>query len=220
MALVIGYGMLFPSDTVSVSIQIVLFCAILLAAYYSYLSMTTDHPYSGFPIATLPGEGLGPKESFFKDAQKTIAANIESQSGPFQIITGTGPKIVLPNRFADELRARPELDFNEAFRKDFFAHYHGFEAFRASMDHPELIPSVLKTKVSQSLGLVINHLVDETTFALQHLYGGNEEWQSIAVKKQNLDLIGRLSSRIFLGKPVCRNEQWLKIAKNHTGEFS
>jgi hypothetical protein len=132
-------------------------------------------------------------------------------------MTGTGPKIVLPNRYADELRNRPELDFNEAFRKDFFAHYPGFDGFRASLDNPTLIPSTLKFKLTQSLGLVTNHLVDETTDALQQLFGEDREWQSIPVKQHNLNLVARLSSRAFLGKPICRNEQWLEIAKNHTG---
>lgn len=31
-----------------------------------------------------------------------------------------------------------------------------------------------------------------------------------------LDLIARLSSRVFLGKDLCRNRQWLEIAKSYT----
>ncbi len=30
-------------------------------------------------------------------------------------MTGTGPKIVLPNRYADEIRNLPELNFPKAF---------------------------------------------------------------------------------------------------------
>lgn len=38
-------------------------------------------------------------------------------SGPFQVMTGTGPKIVLPNRFAEEIRNNPSLNFPKAFSK-------------------------------------------------------------------------------------------------------
>ena len=84
------------------------------------------------------------------------------------------------------------------------------------MQNPELIPSTLRVKVSQSLGLVTNHLVEETTAAVHELYGESFGWQSIAIKEQNLRLIARLSSRVFLGKPVCRNKRWLEIARGHT----
>lgn len=32
-------------------------------------------------------------------------------------MSGTGPKIVLPNRFADEIRNNPSLNFQKAFLK-------------------------------------------------------------------------------------------------------
>lgn len=32
-------------------------------------------------------------------------------------MTGTGPKIVLPNRFAEEIRNNPDLNFPKAFSK-------------------------------------------------------------------------------------------------------
>lgn len=32
-------------------------------------------------------------------------------------MSGTGPKIILPNRYADELRNHPHMNFNKAFAK-------------------------------------------------------------------------------------------------------
>jgi hypothetical protein len=215
-----AYSIPFMSDALPIYVQFIAIGGILFIGYYVWSTLTTERLLSGFAAATLPGEGLGPKESYFKDASRTIAAGLKSSSGPFQIITGTGPKVVLPNKYADELRNRPELDFNEAFREDFFAHYPGFDGFRASLDNPTLIPSTLRVKLTQSLGLVTNHLVDEATIALHDLYGEGREWNSIAVKQHNLNLIARLSSRVFLGRPICRNKQWLEIAKNHTGRLS
>ena len=31
-----------------------------------------------------------------------------------------------------------------------------------------------------------------------------------------LETVARLSSRVFLGKPLCRNREWLEITKNYT----
>ncbi|KAI1135172.1 cytochrome P450 [Hypoxylon sp. FL0543] len=203
-------------ESAPLTFQAFAFGASLLIGYYIWATLTSDRALSGFPIATLPGKGLKPKESYVADASGTIAAGLEAFSGPFQILTNTGPKIVLPHKYAGEIKSRPELDFNEAFRKDFFAHYPGFDGFRASLDHPLLIPQTLRLKLTPNMGLVTNHLVDEASVALHELYGEDPKWHSIAVKQHNLNFIARLSSRIFLGKEICRNERWLEIAKNHT----
>ncbi|TLD18125.1 hypothetical protein PspLS_10353 [Pyricularia sp. CBS 133598] len=189
---------------------------LLIIGFCVYERIYTEWPWSGFPLAVLPGKGRKPKESYLESASKTIAAGLEAFPGPFQMITTTGPKLVLPHKYADEIRNRPELDFNEAFRKDFFAHYPGFDGFKASLDNPFLIPQTLRLKLTPSMGLVTQHLVDEATDALHDIYGEDQNWRSITFKQNNLDLIARLSSRVFLGKPICRNKQWLEIAKMHT----
>lgn len=42
------------------------------------------------------------------------------------------------------------------------------------------------------------------------------EWQDIQIQDATLDLVARLSSRVFLGNEICRNEAWLKITKDYT----
>jgi hypothetical protein len=59
-------------------------------------------------------------------------------------------------------------------------------------------------------------LVDETTISLHELIGENTEWHTITLKAVLLDVVSRLSSRVFLGKPLCHNKRWLEIAKNYT----
>lgn len=137
-------------------------------------------------------------------------------SGAFQVMSGTGPKIILPNRFADELRNNPHLNFNKAFAKDFFTNYPGFEPFAQGLKDDTLIQETVRVKLTQSLGLVTDDLVDETTASLHDIYGENPEWQSKVLKDTILHLVARLSSRVFLGKELCRNERWLEIAKNYT----
>lgn len=42
------------------------------------------------------------------------------------------------------------------------------------------------------------------------------EWKEVNLKDDVLDLIARLSSRVFLGSEVCRDEAWLHITKSYT----
>lgn len=137
-------------------------------------------------------------------------------SGPFQVVTGTGPKIILPNRFADELRNHPALDFGKAFSKDFPVNYPGFEPHKQGLSDGGLISEVVRVKLTQSLNLVTDDLIDETTTGLHDIFGESEEWQTFTIRDAIADLVARLSSRVFLGKELCRNERWLDIAKTYT----
>ncbi len=136
---------------------------------------------------------------------------------PFKVITGTGPKIIVPNRFADELRNNPALNFNKAFIHDFFPEYPGMQPLKEFSAHDSITAETIRTKLTQSLGLVTEDLVDETTSCLHDLYGDNldGEWRTTVLKESVLDMVVRLSSRVFLGKNLCREQKWLTIAKTY-----
>lgn len=42
------------------------------------------------------------------------------------------------------------------------------------------------------------------------------EWTSLTLKPFLLDLVTQLSSRLFVGTELCRNKEWLHLAKNYT----
>ncbi|TGJ83720.1 hypothetical protein E0Z10_g5031 [Xylaria hypoxylon] len=136
---------------------------------------------------------------------------------PFKVITGTGPKIIVPNRFADEIRNNPALNFNKAFIHDFFPEYPGMEPLKEFSAHDSITAETIRTKLTQSLGLVTDYLVDETTSCLHDLYGDDfdGEWRTVVLKETVLDMVARLSSRVFLGKDLCREQKWLDIAKTY-----
>lgn len=41
-------------------------------------------------------------------------------------------------------------------------------------------------------------------------------WQTVPLRETVLCLIARISSRVFLGEELCRNEDWLKITRDYT----
>ncbi|KAK7970137.1 hypothetical protein PG996_001428 [Apiospora saccharicola] len=185
---------------------------VVIGIIYSILAK--ERPLAGFPLAAIDGQS--PKKSWIFHGPQTITEALAKYSGPFQVMTGTGPKIVLPNRFADEIRSNPALDFQKAFLKDFFTEYEGFSPHRQGLKGDNMIQETVRVKLTQSLGLVTDDLVDETAASLRDIYGESPEWTTAVLKDGVTDLVARLASRVFLGKDICRNERWLQISKSYT----
>ncbi|KAI0025227.1 cytochrome P450 [Xylariomycetidae sp. FL0641] len=194
-----------------VSLQVIA-GTLLLGIIYSFI--TSDRPFTGFPIIAV--EGQSPKKTWLWHGRQAIAEGLQKFSGPFQVITGTGPKIVLPNRYADEIRNHPNMNFNKAFSKDFMVHYPGFDAHRIGLKDDALIQDTVRIKLTQSLNLVTDDLVDETIAAVHDVFGEDEEWVTRDLKTDILEVVARLSSRVFLGRNLCRNRRWLEISKTYT----
>lgn len=212
----ISFHVPYVPDNIPISLQVVLALVTLGAIYFVYSTLTAQRPWPGIPVASLPEEGLGPRRSWVKQGKKTVLKGLDTYDGPFQVLTGTGPKVILPNRFADELKAHPDLDFNKAITPDFFTNLPGFEAFKLGTEDGNFLPEVVRIKLTQSLGLITNDLVEETTMAVHDIFGDNAEWHHTFIKQNILDLVARLSSRVFLGPELCRNKRWLEIAKGYT----
>ncbi|KAH7018877.1 ent-kaurene oxidase [Ilyonectria destructans] len=56
----------------------------------------------------------------------------------------------------------------------------------------------------------------EANFATQLRFGNSTEWQEFSLIPEILDVVVRLSSRVFLGDQLCRDEAWLEITKTYT----
>ena len=204
-------------DRVPISFQVIIGSLILGLIYYV---VTGERPYAGLPFVTIERKGwralLPVKYAWLFNGKDIQAKGARECSGPFQVLTDSGYKIVVPNRFANELKSHPNLNFNQAFAKDFFPNYPGFEGMRQGLLDESFIQEVVRVKLTQSLGLVTDDLVDETTASLHDIFGKTPEWQTRLIKNDILQLVARLSSRVFLGKGLCRNDTWLQITKDYT----
>ncbi|KAI5925952.1 cytochrome P450 [Camillea tinctor] len=198
-------------DGLPVSIQVVA-ATIIFGVIYSLI--TADRPFSGLPVLHI--EGKGDRKAWMFSGREVLKEGLKRFSGPFQVITGTGPKIVVPNRFANELRSHPSLNFNKAFAKDFPINYPGFEPHKQGITHDHLVQETVRVKLTQSLGLITNDLVDETIASVHDVFGDNKEWTTRKIRDDIIEVVARLSSRVFLGPDLCRNRRWLEISKSYT----
>ena len=149
----------------------------------------------------------------------------------FQVRTGTNWKIVLPNRFAHELKNHPDLSFNDAHARDSFTSYPGLQPFREILENDTFIQEVVRKKLTQSLGLItagmytdcfnvhpiLIHvlsaecaadlrlpdpgLVEETQLTFRDIFGGGKEWQTRVIKSDVQDIIARTAHAHTISHP-------------------
>ncbi|KAL8306511.1 hypothetical protein RB597_002991 [Gaeumannomyces tritici] len=174
------------------------------------------------PIANPPGpfETWAQKklESAHKGMEILHQARTRFGNKPYKMMTQSGPVIVLPRELASEIRNNPNLSFTR-FVEDFPTQ----DAFTPLhlMDHPsELIMLVIKKHLTKRLNTVTKPLAQEATFVLDLLMGNKSDWTEANATTLALDIVTRLSNRIFLGPEMCRNEEWLDVSKNFTALFT
>ncbi|CRK32828.1 hypothetical protein BN1708_005929 [Verticillium longisporum] len=72
---------------------------------------------------------------------------------------------------------------------DFFTEYHGFEPFLEGTRDDGVISDTVRTKLTQSLGLITGDLVDETNVSMPHIFGDSTTWTSVLLKDAILNLL-------------------------------
>ncbi|OJJ55238.1 hypothetical protein ASPSYDRAFT_71738 [Aspergillus sydowii CBS 593.65] len=189
-------------------------------------SLATSGPkiHSSFPIAGLESGWFGRLEnarrSWLHRSKEIVNEGLTKFPGCFQVVTASGPKLVLPGEFADEIRNNPHLSFQQAVSKEFFGTLPGFEPF-GTHGTTEIGVEIVRGRLTQSLNFITEALAQETAAALQTLCGQPEEWTHIQHKDMLRQLVAQVSARIFIGPELSSNKDWLDVSVNYaTQAFS
>ncbi|KAF2129172.1 cytochrome P450 [Dothidotthia symphoricarpi CBS 119687] len=138
---------------------------------------------------------------------------------PFRLITDWGKVLMLTPKYAQEIRNDPHLSFTKAIYYDGHANIPGFETVKL-ISHPHsLIQIVARKYLTRHLSAVIRPLAEVTEGSLVLNLGSSSEWHEVNLKLAVLDIIARLSSRIYFGDQLHQNEKWLSIVKNYASLF-
>ncbi|EEQ86913.2 cytochrome P450 monooxygenase [Blastomyces dermatitidis ER-3] len=152
---------------------------------------------------------------FLKDARSLIEEGLRKASA-FRLMTENGPKTVLSANYADEIRSHPSLNFGAAIAKEFHADIPGFDTFKQGTRVDEIFQDAVRMKLTHHLGNVIEPISDEIGIVLERDWTNNRDWHDIALKQNVLKLVAQMSSRVFLGKRICRNPDWIRITIAYT----
>ncbi|RDW79914.1 hypothetical protein BP6252_04552 [Coleophoma cylindrospora] len=89
------------------------------------------------------------------------------------------------------------------------------------MLHPRVVTDtvhgdVIRKELTKNLGDYTEAVIEELDLAMQHAWGTDSTWKEVSVYDTMAEVITKLSNRVLVGKPLCRNEVFLK----NSGQFA
>lgn len=164
---------------------------------------------------TLPSVGAGSsdinalKERYVKEADVLLREGYEGfRNNIFQVVTPDGPRVFLPRRFARELKIfnRHEASGLKALSDRHIGHY-------TTIDHEsDIMLGAIKIDLNRNLGNFVEHVEQEITHCFKTQLPPCDEWTPIDLHEKLLRVVAQASARIFVGYPMCRNEEWLECS--------
>ncbi|RSL80435.1 hypothetical protein CEP52_017386 [Fusarium oligoseptatum] len=135
---------------------------------------------------------------------------------PMRLISDAGEITVLPPSRAREIRNEKRLSFTAFMHQSMHAHIPGFDGFREASGGTNLLQTVLTKDLTKSLNKITEPLATEASLSLEGLLTNGKEFHTVNLQETILRLVARMSSRVFLGTELCRDEAWLRVTREHT----
>ncbi|XEV04478.1 hypothetical protein FSHL1_009765 [Fusarium sambucinum] len=184
----------------------------ILIANYSFFAKDDKYPV------------LNPKKPFewsntrvvkqFSENSKSLLAHARSVYGeqPYRVYTDIGKVLVIPPSWVHALRGKKELNFRIPVQDDSLSFIPGFDGFSFHSN----IGTVVTKYVTKSLSKLTGPLSEEASLSIRDRLTDSTEWHSINPPKETIRIVSRVSSRIFMGKELCRDEGWTKTSSDYT----
>ncbi|KAK2626129.1 hypothetical protein QTJ16_004391 [Diplocarpon rosae] len=130
---------------------------------------------------------------------------------PF-IIQSQLPLVVLPLSVIDEVRNLPE--HKASFAQD-VQKVMAYQQTGIGGDHPEMIQAI-KVDLTRHIASTLESLQEEIVYGFNKEFGACDDWTSFKVYGNFTRLVALLSGRVFVGRPLCREEEWIQASIMYT----
>ncbi|KAH7040883.1 cytochrome P450 [Microdochium trichocladiopsis] len=126
----------------------------------------------------------------------------------FQVATPDGPRLFLPRRYAHDLKKykRHEASGMKALADRHIGNY-------TTIDHEsDIMLGAIKMDLNRNLGLFVGDVEEEIRLCFDTQFLPCDDWTPIDLHEQLLRVVAQASARIFVGAPLCRNDEWLECS--------
>jgi hypothetical protein len=140
-----------------------------------------------------------------------VLSPLQYPDTPF-ILPTNPPTVILPATVLDEVRNLPEtqVSFIKDVQKMLLYKHTGL-----GEDRPEVINAV-KSDLTRHISSTLDGLQEEIRYAFNRELGACEEWTSFVLYEKLVRTIAFLSGRVFVGRPLSRDEDWIDSSVNYT----
>lgn len=189
--------------------------AILAVAYILYRLFLQPSRVPDLPVLNVrKGEWFSYYRAMWRNTKDfkaaCVLARTQYRDEPCIVpVLGLRPMILLPAKNTKFVIDKPEnvLSLHESAMDSLQSDYTmGERLIREPVHHPLIV-----TTLTNQTGNLIPDLAEETENSLDELWGTDTgEWRDVCVYTSLQKSIGRVTNRIFVGKPVCRDPELLK----------
>ncbi|KAF5656120.1 ent-kaurene oxidase [Fusarium circinatum] len=142
---------------------------------------------------------------------KSLLANSRTvyKDQPYRAYTEIGNVLVIP----PSCKCRClKWWFGANFEKDSHEYIPGFNPFGF---HPKM-PSVINKYITKALTRVTGPVSEESALAIRDCLTDSKEWHGVKPQEDLIRIVSRVSSRIFMGEELCRDEEWNRVSSEYT----
>ncbi|TGO13301.1 hypothetical protein BTUL_0072g00090 [Botrytis tulipae] len=178
--------------------------ALVIIAYFIRTLLSRPQKLD-FPIVGNPGSVN------WQEALREGAARYPNT--PFTLPSDP-PMVVLPYCTNDEVRLLPEekISFQKEIECIFLSAHTKF-----GRNAPAVVKTV-KTDLTRHVASTTGPLQDELHYALDTELGTCESWTKVILLQKVLRIVALISGRVFVRKPLSRDEEWLQTSINYTAD--
>ncbi|KAG8158942.1 hypothetical protein KVR01_011385 [Diaporthe batatas] len=204
------------SSPIDQRVAYVIVAFLFLLAVYSTGQRKANVPELNAPKSRLRLFGSVPAEqtqSFVRHSKEFIkAGRAKFPDEPYRLYTGSyigaTDAVIIPPRLINDIRNEQALSF-----RDFHAHVQGFEGLIGD----ENLSQLVNRHLTKALNKMTKALSDEAKLALSKKFGEpTSEWLEFKPSSDMLQIVAQVSTRIFMGEELCRNEDWLNESALYT----
>lgn len=137
----------------------------------------------------------------------------------FRILSGEmHDMVVLPRRYAGEVRNDARLSFASLVTKTFHGDLPGFGTFNI-FGHPDrIVQALAQTDITRALPKLAAPFSAATATALRGTVAEDAGWHDVVAKNVAFTLITCLSTLAFMGEDMCHDKEWIDVTCNFAVE--
>ncbi|GAP88426.2 putative cytochrome P450 [Rosellinia necatrix] len=149
------------------------------------------------------------KRRYIQEADVLLREGYEKfKNTIFQVITPDGPRVFLPRECANDLKpySRHEASGMKALADRHIGHY-------TTIDHEsDIMLGAIKIDLNRNLGNFVEDVESEIAHCFETQFPPCDDWTPLDLHEKLLRVVAQASARIFVGYPLCRDEEWLECS--------